>query len=356
MRHKQSEYLHWAKTESRARFNLATSGVAPFPLRELPFDFTKLEINGDNKYGHGPLLRAIATKHGVDPDCVVEAGGTSMANHLAMAALIERGDEVLIEHPAYGPLLDVALYLEADVKRFWRTEESGYAVDPAEIRRAITPRTRLIAITNLHNPSGALTPDSVLREVGDIARSAGASVLVDEVYLDAVYEGTPRTSLHLGTEFVVTNSLTKVYGLSGLRCGWILAQPDPARKMRLLNDVFAATAGHPTEILSVAAFENLAAIRERARRVVDADRALLGEFLERHRAVSAVRTEWGTTAFLRLASGDADGFLARLRAEYETSAVPGRFFEMPGHFRVGMGVDSKMFAEGLRRMGEALRD
>jgi aspartate/methionine/tyrosine aminotransferase len=196
----------------------------------------------------------------------------------------------------------------------------------------------------------------VLSEVGDIARGAGAHVLVDEVYLDAVYEGTPRTSFHLGPEFVVTNSLTKVYGLSGLRCGWILAQPDVARRMRLLNDVFAATAGHPTEILSVAAFENLDAIRERARRVVEADRALLGDFLDGHRALSAVPTKWGTTAFLRLTSGDADGFLSRLRAEHDTSAVPGRFFEMPGHFRIGMGVDSEMFAEGLRRMGAALSD
>jgi hypothetical protein len=348
--------MHWAKTESRARFNLATSGVGAFPLRDLPFDLTKLEINGDNKYGHGPLLCAIAAKHGVDPDCVMEAGGTSMANHLAMAALIEPGDEVLIEHPGYGPLLDAARYLEADVKRFARTEESGYAVDPGAIRRAITPRTRLIVITNLHNPSSALTADSVLSEVGDIARGAGAHVLVDEVYLDAVYEGTPRTSFHLGPEFVVTNSLTKVYGLSGLRCGWILAQPDVARRMRLLNDVFAATAGHPTEILSVAAFENLDAIRERARRVVEADRALLGDFLDGHRALSAVPTKWGTTAFLRLTSGDADGFLSRLRAEHDTSAVPGRFFEMPGHFRIGMGVDSEMFAEGLRRMGAALSD
>ncbi|MBZ5624149.1 MAG: aminotransferase class I/II-fold pyridoxal phosphate-dependent enzyme [Acidobacteriia bacterium] len=354
MRHKHSEYMHWAKTESRARFNLATSGVGAFPLRDLPFDFTKLEIHGDNSYGYGPLLCAIAQKHGVDPDCVVEAGGTSMANHLAMAALIEPGDEVLIEHPAYGPLLDAALYLEADVKRFARREASGFAVDPNEIRRAITPRTRLIVITNLHNPSSVLTPDSVLREVGDIARSAGANVLVDEVYLDAVYEGTPRTSFHLGPEFLVTSSLTKVYGLSGLRCGWILARPELAWRMCRLNDVYAATPAHPSEILSVAAFENLAAIRDRARRIVEADRALLGDFLERHTEVSVTPTDWGTTAFVRLESGDAGEFLARLRAEYETSAVPGRFFEMPGHFRIGMGVNTEMFAEGLRKIGEAL--
>src|SRR4029434_4020649 len=106
MRHKSSDYMHWSKTQSGARFNLATSGVAPFPLRELPVKLETLEINGDNDsgYGYAPLQKAIATYHGVDPECVVEAAGTSMANHLAMAAILEPGDEVLVEHRASGPI------------------------------------------------------------------------------------------------------------------------------------------------------------------------------------------------------------------------------------------------------------
>jgi aspartate/methionine/tyrosine aminotransferase len=349
MRHKQSEYMHWAKTQQRARYNLATSGVGAFPLRDLPFDFAKLEINGDNSYGFRPLMEAIGRQYGVDPDCVVEAAGTSFANHLAMAALIEPGDDVLIEQPAYGPILDAALYLGARVNRFVRAEESGYAVDPGAVRRALTPTTRLIVITNLHNPSSALTSDALLREVGDLARSVGARVLVDEVYLDAVYENTPRTSLHLGPEFVVTSSLTKVYGVSGIRCGWILAQPELAWKMRRLNDVFAATPVYPGEVLGAAAFEHLPLLRERARKVVEADRAALRAFLA---ARGEKCPDWGTTHFLRV--GDGDAFAAKLRADYETSVVPGRFFEMPGHVRIGMGVDSEMFAEGLRRVAQAL--
>jgi aspartate/methionine/tyrosine aminotransferase len=354
MRHKHSDYMHWSKTQSRARFNLATSGVAPFPLHELPVDLKELEINGDNSYGYPPLQSAIAEYHGVDPECVVEAAGTSMANHLAMAAVLESGDEVLIEHPAYGPILDVARYLGAEVKRFSRAEENGWAVDPADIRHSITPNTRLIVITNLHNPTSVLTSDSVLREVGDIARSIEAHVLVDEVYLDAVYEGTPQTSFHLGPEFVVTSSLTKVYGVSGLRCGWILARPDLATKMRRLNDLYAATEVYPGELLSVAAFKHLDLLRERARRIVEADRKLLRDFLARQSAISAVRTDWGTTSFLRLQEGNADFFLERLRSEFDTSAVPGRFFEMPDDFRIGMGVNTEMFAEGLKRIGHTL--
>src|SRR5439155_18446960 len=313
MRHKHSEYMHWSKTQSRARFNLATSGVAAFPLRELPVDLMKLEINGDNNYGYAPLQAAIAEHHVVDPECVVESAGTSMANHLAMAAIIEPGDEVLIEQPAYGPILDVAHYLEAKVKRFLRTEENGWAVDPGEIRCCVTPKTRLIVITNLHNPTSALTPESALRGIGDIARSIGALVLVDEVYLDAVYENTPRTSFHLGPEFVMTSSLTKVYGVSGLRCGWILAQPDLAWKMRRLNDLYSATPVHPGELLSVAAFKHLDLLRERARRIVEADRKVLREFLAQQSPISSVQTDWGTTSFVKLRHGSADTFLERLR-------------------------------------------
>jgi aspartate/methionine/tyrosine aminotransferase len=358
MRHKHSDYMHWSKTQSRARFNLATSGVAPFPIRELPMNLEKLEINGENSYGYAPLQQAIAAHHSVDPECVVESAGTSMANHLAMAAIIEPGDEILIEHPAYGPILDVAHYLQANVRRFSRAEETGWGIDPAEVRRCVTSKTRVIVIMNLHNPTSALTGEPVLREIGDIARSIGALVLVDEVYLDAVYEETPRTSFHLGPEFVVTSSLTKVYGVSGLRCGWILAAPDLAWKMRHLNDLYSATAVYTGELLSVTAFQHLSLLRERARRILEADRKLLRDFLAQHSAISAVWTDWGTTSFVRLSGSrrrDADAFLERLRSEFDTSAVPGRFFEMPDHFRIGMGVNTEMFGEGLSRIGRALR-
>ena len=345
MSHKYSDYMHWAKTQSRARFNLATSGVGAFPLRELG-PLPELEVNGDNSYGYAPLKQAIAARHGVDPGCVVTAAGTSMANYLAFATLLDPGDEVLIEHPTYGLLVDALQYVGAHIRRFARREENGYALDVGEVRRSITPKTRLIVVTNLHNPTSVLTPEGTLRELGAL----GVRVLVDEVYLDAVYENTPRTAFHLGPQFVVTNSLTKIYGVSGLRCGWILAEPDLARAMWRLNDLFAATPVHPGELLSVAVFQNLSTVRERFRKIVEADRKVLGEFLKRETAVSAARTEFGTTCFLHLLRGDANEFLATLHAERETSAVPGRFFEMPDHVRIGMGVNSEMFAEGLQRL------
>jgi aspartate/methionine/tyrosine aminotransferase len=119
--------------------------------------------------------------------------------------------------------------------------------------------------------------------------------------------------------------------------------------------LFASIPAHPAELLSVVALENLNYIRERSRRIVEADRALLREFLESQEAVSTPPTQSGTTAILRLEGGSVDDFLTRLRVEYETSAVPGRFFGLPNHFRIGMGVDTEIFREGLHRIGQALK-
>ena len=348
--------MQWAKLHSKARYNLATSGVGAYPLAELPFTRDQLEINGDNSYGYRPLQQAIARKHGVDADCIVEAAGTSMANYLAMATLVDPGDEVLIEQPTYELIVSATKYLQAEIIRFPRHEENNFAIDPNDVRKAVTPRTKLIVLTNLHNPSSVLTSDATLREVGEIARSVNAHVLVDEVYLDAVYENTPRSSFHLGDNFVITSSLTKVYGLSGLRCGWILAQPDLARAMYKLNDLFAATPVYPTELLSVIAFQHLDKIRTRARQTVEADRALLAKFLDGNQSnIFTIRSPYGTTTFPKLLRGNVPDLLVKLRNQYETTVVPGQFFEMPDHFRIGMGVSTEMFAEGLSRLARAFQ-
>ena len=124
--------------------------------------------------------------------------------------------------------------------------------------------------------------------------------------------------------------------------------------MRRLNDLYGATPVYPGQLLAVAVFKHLNRLREKARRIVDADRKLLRDFLVKQSGLVAVWTDWGTTSFVQLEEGNADDFLERLRAKFDTSAVPGRFFEMPNHFRMGMGVNTEMFAEGLNRISRAL--
>jgi aspartate/methionine/tyrosine aminotransferase len=348
-----SEYMHWAKTSSRARFNLATSGIENLKLRDLQVSLDDLEITGETGYGYEPLISLLAERFRVAAASVVTAAGTSFANHLALAALINPGDEILFECPGYEPMLATAEYLGASVKRFQRRFEDGWRVSPEEIKRNLGPRTRLIVFTNFHNPSGVLTDEQTLKEVGELANKNNARVLVDEVYLEMLF-GEAQTSFHLGDQFVVTGSLTKAFGLSGLRCGWILAEPELAGRMWRLNDLFAATPVHAGERLSVVALKQLPAIAARAKSRLDKHRQLLNQFLDARDDLEAIRPEFGSIMFPRVKQQSSDRLLQLLREKYETSVVPGSFFEMPAHFRIGMGGDSETFAEGLDRLGQAL--
>lgn len=351
----RSPYMEWAKLHSEARYNLATSGVMSYPLAELPVKIADLEINGPTVYGYAPLQERLARKSGVAAECVVAATGTSMANHLAMAAILEPGDDVLIEQPTYELLVSAASYLGANLRSFPRRPADGFQIDPAEVKTQMTSRTRLIVLTNLHNPSGAFTDEPTLRALGEIAADAGARVLVDEVYLEAVFDEPWRSAFHLGPQFVVTSSLTKAYGLSGLRCGWILAEPALAERIWRLNDLFAATPAHPAELLSVVALDHLDRIAERAKATIGANRARLLELLRDYEQLEVSLPRHGTVVFPRLRRGGGDDFCVALREKYETSVVPGRFFGAAEHLRIGLGGETEMTAVGLERIGRALR-
>jgi aspartate/methionine/tyrosine aminotransferase len=347
----QSGYMHWAKNQQPVRFHLGSSEVAHFALDQLPA--ADLEMDGASYYRYPPLRTAIAAKHGISPDRVVMADGASMANFLAMAVLIAPGDEMLVEQPAYEPLLAAASFLGARVTRFRRRAETGFTLDPAEVEAALGPRTRLIVLTNLHNPGGALADEASLARIGDLAGRAGAHVLVDEAYLDAAFAEAPRSSAHLGAAFVATGSLTKVYGLSGLRCGWILAAPDLAERIWRLNDLFGVSQAHQAERLACLAFVHLDEIAAGTPTLLDRNRALANAFFAARFDLDCAAMVHGITAFPRYA-GDVDRLNALLRERYDTSIVPGRWFEAPQHFRIGVGGPTDMVAEGLRRLGAAM--
>ncbi len=351
---KRSDYIEWAKTSSQARFSLATSGVMHYPMAELGATIEDIEISGPSWYGYEPLQQALAAKCGVAIENVVAATGTSMANFMAMAAILEPGDEALIERPAYDPLVSAAAFLGASVKRFERRFEEGFCVDPSEVERAVTNRTRLIVLTNMHNPSSVLVDNDTLQQIGEIAQRAGARVLVDEVYLEALFDQSPGSAFHLGNEFVTTGSLTKAYGLSGLRCGWILAEPELATRIWRLNDLFGNIPAHPAERLSVIALKNLDAIAARARALLERNRPLLDQFLDSRDDLDTVRPRFGTVVAPRVRRGRVEELCSLLREKYETSVVPGAFFEMPDHIRSGIACDSEMLAGGLERLGAAL--
>lgn len=352
---KESTYMQWAKLQSSGKFSLAPSGLENYSIKDLPVSIVDLEISGNSIYGYEPLLQALATRYKVDSSSVVLATGTSMANHLAMASLLEPGDEVLIEQPTYDPILAVAQYLGAKIKRFPRRFEDGYQINPEDIKKAITPQTKLIILTNLHNPTGAFTSEAILSQIGEIAYGK-AYVLVDEVYLESMFEKTPQSAFHLGPNFIVTNSLTKVYGLSGLRCGWILANPELAKKMWLLNDLFGVMPPHSAELLSVIALKNINKIATKAKNLLTKNHLLINQFLDNQKSLVTVRPDFGTVVFPKLKNGNVEKLCLLLKEKYDTVVVPGKFFESPDHFRIGLGINSEILSNGLSNLALALAE
>jgi aspartate/methionine/tyrosine aminotransferase len=347
--------MHWAKFKRPMRYALTGSEVPHFRMDSLPISIADLELDGASHPRYAPLREAIAKRYDVTTDQVVSADGTSMANFIAMATLISPGDEVLVELPTYEPLLGAASFLGANIKRFARKATEGFGLDPTIVHHAMSDRTRLIILTNLHNPSSALAKEPELRAVGQLASSVGARVLIDEVYLDSA-ASPQRSAVHLGPEFVCTNSLTKVYGLSGLRCGWILAVPELAERMWRLNDLFGVNQAHCAERLACVAFENIDRVIGDGPAVLALNRERLNAFVDGREDLECPPAEHGITAFPRWLRGETQRLDDHLRERYDTSVVAGRWFEMPEHFRLGFGMPTADFDEALRRLAAALED
>jgi aspartate/methionine/tyrosine aminotransferase len=348
----RSAYMEWVKTQTAVKFNLANSGVRSYALPDLGVDFSGFELSGPGAYGYPPLRAAIAVKEGVSEACVTTALGTSGANWLAMAATLGPGDEVVMEHPAYPLMWETAEYLGATVKFFERRAEDKFAVDPDAVQRAMSAKTRLIVLTNLHNPTCTLISGPDLLKIGALAERTGARVLVDEVYLDLLGEQTPKSAFHLGPAFLSTNSLTKVYGLSGLRCGWVLADEELTRKMLRLNDLFGVNNPYVTDQISCLAFAKLPQIAKWSRELLAHNTALANEFLASTPQMIAEPLRVGTVMFPRV-DFDVDVFCRLLRENYDTVVTPGAFFGAPNYLRIGVGGDPTIYSEGLNRLHEA---
>jgi aspartate/methionine/tyrosine aminotransferase len=342
--------MEWAKSRPAARFDLAGSNVLACSIEDLEGARDALDLSGRNDNGYEPLLDAIAARYGVSADRVTTAQGTSGANFLAFAALLSPGDDVVVESPGYDPLLAAPQLLGANIVRFTRRFDDGYALDPGRVARAMTPRTKLVVITSPHNPTGVIADRSALQAIGDAAAARGAHVLVDEVYMDAA--GAPeQPAATLGEMFLSTSSLTKSYGLSGLRCGWILSSPTIAERIRRARDVVDGTGSIVAERLSVLAFAQLDRLLVRARTLLSANHALLLDFLRSRPELEWIEPGGGTVVFPRIRGmADTSAFAERLLHTRDTAVVPGRFFEAPAHFRLGFNIETRRLASGLEAL------
>jgi aspartate/methionine/tyrosine aminotransferase len=353
--------MRWAKTRPRVTYDLASSGLIPVTTRELLGDVAAaaaFDISGPTDEGFVPLREAIAARYGTTAECVSIASGASGANFQALLALLEPGDEALIETPAYDPLIAAARAAGANVVHFERSVSKGFALDPYVVRTALTPSTKLIVISNAHNPSGAVASRDAIEQIGVMAEAIGARVLVDEVYAEAQHDEAPlpMPAATFGDVFVTTNSLTKAYGLAGLRCGWIIASPAVSARVREIRDVVDGSGPYVAERLALTAFEHIVRLRSRARKILAENLSIVRAMAESNQRLEWIEPAAGTTAFPRVKGvDDTNGLVERLIRDHDTIVVPGHFFQAPQHIRIAFGGPTEMLREAARRLDLALR-
>ncbi len=355
MTYSKVPYLEWAHLKPTVEFNLSGSSVGITEPGQVNFCFEGIPFSGPNQYGYRPLLNAIAARYGMDPGNIATASGTSMANFLVCATLIQSGDEVIVERPCYGPMLNLPHALGARVKRIERRFENAFQIDVAELRRLANRKTRLILLTDLHNPSGVKIPRSTLEEIDEIARGCRAHVLVDEVYLDLCGEERPPSAAAISKRYISTNSLTKVYGLDGLRSGWILAEEKLIQRIWRVRDYVDANGAFPAEWIAARIFAKLDPILDKSRRMVRENFPLVRKFIEAQPDLSWVPPDGGVICFPRYKKPrELPRLLDRLLGEFDTLVVPGRFFESPAHVRLGFGSPRATLRSGLENFGKVL--
>jgi aspartate/methionine/tyrosine aminotransferase len=353
-------FLLWAKTRHSAPVDLAGSNLVHCALEDLPGarDAVALWVRNDN--GYAPLVEAIARHYGVTTDRIATANGCSGANFLTVAALVSAGDHVLVERPTYDPLLGACKLIGASIERFDRRPEHGYRIDADDLARRLTHRTRLIVVTSPHNPTGALVERETLVEIANLAARVGASVLVDEVYLDAASLAADRpitaaSAAGLDGPFVVTNSLTKSYGLAGLRCGWTISSRAVAERIRRTRDVVDNAGPAPPDPLAVLAFGRMPDLSERARLILTTNIARAMTFFASHPRLELVLPPTASVVFPRVAgAASSKAFVQQLLDRYGVAVAPGHFFDAPENFRLSLACAPEVLEEGLGRIAQAL--
>ena len=360
-------YLYWAKTRPAAAIDLAGSNLLACTLDDLPGAHEALALTAPDHGGFPPLVEAIAAHYGAATDRVVTAPGCSAANFLAIGALVGPGDTVLMESPWYDQITGACRLVGANVRHFERKFEDGYRIDVAALRAEVTPRTALIIISSPHNPSGLLVDNATIEALQAMAESTGTFVLVDEVYLDATNlvgsrlrdapraVGRYRPAALVGDRLLSASSLTKSYGLGGLRCGWLVAPPAIAERARRVRDVIDNIGAAPADRLSALAFSLMDQLSARTSRLVATNLDLVRQFLARHPQLQVAGEPEATIVFPRFEDGrGCDAFVERLFAEHGVAVAVGRFFGAPAHFRISLGGATGALEAGLGRVSTML--
>lgn len=346
------DYLAWALARyGQIDFDLGQSGVFPTPVDVLGLPQESFAAATDPTVVRR-LQSAIAARYQVPAEEAVPVLGTTHGLWCVYASLLSPGDDVLVESPVYEPLVRIAEGLGARVIPFSRDP----GINAADVHRLITKRTRLVVVSNLHNPTGAALTDDELLE---LARAVSpVTLLVDEVYRDLI--DTPgKTAFHLAPNVVVTSSLTKVYGLNWLRAGWVLARAPLAAAVRTATRHSIGAVSWALASASLRAFEKLDELHARSRLIRAHDEAgaqKVAAWVAARSYLSFTPHRGSIFGFVVDERGrDTRPWIERAIEEQRVIVAPGAFFGVPAGFRVRYGaMDPQILDEGLVRLGRAI--
>jgi aspartate/methionine/tyrosine aminotransferase len=310
-------------------------------------------------WGNPLLIDAIARRYRVNPDAILATTGCTTAIAHVFSAYLEPGAHVVIESPYFDLLARLARNRNAEITLLQR-EPRTFAVDPQRLVSVLRSDTKLVVLTNAHNPTGAHLGDAALLDIARAVWPYDIPVLVDEVYGDFVPDhersGPAAT---LDPCFISVNSLTKVYGLHALKCGWIVAGEQNMARIRPVYSDLESGSSKITHGIAALVLDDLAPFEEHWRAVLLRNRPLVLAATERLRGeglLEGTLPEHGCMYFPRLTRvADTRHFAAWLWDRYRVGIAPGEFFGAPGHVRIGFGQMHDSLRTGLERFAEGLR-
>ncbi|HEV2305647.1 MAG TPA: aminotransferase class I/II-fold pyridoxal phosphate-dependent enzyme [Candidatus Acidoferrales bacterium] len=366
MRIEAFELERWQSVwENRVELNIAESGVDPLSVRELLEDnavdldqILDARLSYPQTNGSEELRARIAALYGqASANNVLLTCGGAEANYLATWALIERGDQVVFMQPNYMQVAGLAKAFGAEVKPWWLCEKLNWAPDADELAKLVTSRTKIIAVCNPSNPTGAVLSEQAMNAICAAAAKAGAWILADEVYRGAEFDGQTTPSFWGRYERVLcTGGLSKAYGLPGLRTGWIVAPQEMSEKLWGYHDYTSIAPTMLTDRIASLALEPRRQVRllERTRGILRENYPLIGAWLAKHEDVfSHIAPNAGAIAWIGFRKKWNSAAVAEeLRAKKGVLLVPGEQFAMPGYLRIGFGENLEKLRKALARFDE----
>jgi len=310
--------------------------------------------------GNPYVIEKLAERYQVPREHVLCTTGATGALSLIYRALMTRGDRVLVEQPGFDLFHGIALSYGYGVDYFSR-RGSNYAIDPGEVAARIRPETRLVVVSNLHNPSGMVADQSVLKELAAIAELNDIYVVVDEVYGDyATAAVRPRAAAQISPRLISVNSLTKIYGLSTLRCGWIVAAPTPLAPIRALSEEVEFGVSNLAHAVAALVLEHSREFTDYSNEIIGRCRPLIEAHWKSWQADGLVEGElpqFGCVCFPKLVGiEDTEAFSTWLADRSGVIVAPGEFFGAPGHIRIGFAQLQGRLERALDLLTAGLKD